>query len=227
MSFRRTKFNSRFFSVCYFKCENHRQMDNNRLRKQLNRNLRCLWSLRNINRIPTDNFRCNSFRFVALCFRDKIAVIQLKFADASDCYDLYNKYNIRTSGTYYIFPPGFGQIFVYCEMETDGGGWTVFQRFLTLEMQKCTLFCHFLDEVDGSLSFSDKKWNDYKNGFNNGLTNSLWLGNENIHALSTKDTNVELRIDIWRDRNPASTNQDVYLYGKYTSFSVSNIVSLH
>ncbi|XP_062520682.1 fibrinogen C domain-containing protein 1-like [Corticium candelabrum] len=79
------------------------------------------------------------------------------------------------SGIYEIDPrDGLGSFDVYCDMETDGGGWTVFQR-----------------RKDGSENFN-RKWNDYVQGFGH-LYGEFWLGLDKIHRLATS---VDLRIDL-------------------------------
>lgn len=64
---------------------------------------------------------------------------------------------------------------VYCDMETNGGGWTVIQR-----------------RKIGLTSFS-RDWKQYKSGFGS-IRGDFWLGNDNIFRL-TRQPSV-LRIDI-------------------------------
>ncbi|KAM9204195.1 fibroleukin [Mergus octosetaceus] len=112
-----------------------------------------------------------------------------------DCADLYTA-GKRHNGIYYITPdPRNNSFQVYCDMETQGGGWTVLQR-----------------RQDGSTNFN-RTWNDYKNGFGN-LSREFWLGNDKIHLL-TKSQDMQLRIEL-EDFN------GIREYAKYEHFYVAN-----
>ena len=79
-------------------------------------------------------------------------------------------------------------------METDGGGWTVFQR-----------------RQDGSVDFF-RDWNAYKNGF--GILNGeLWLGNKYLNLLTDDGKEHELRIDL-------EDFEGNHAYAKYQNFKV-------
>ncbi|XP_066215912.1 tenascin-X [Saccopteryx leptura] len=65
---------------------------------------------------------------------------------------------------------------VFCDMETDGGGWLVFQR-----------------RVDGHTDFW-RDWEDYAQGFGN-ISGEFWLGNEALHSL-TSAGDYSMRVDL-------------------------------
>ncbi|XP_029442895.1 fibrinogen-like protein 1 [Rhinatrema bivittatum] len=96
----------------------------------------------------------------------------------ADCAEIYNSGH-KQSGFYQIKPVKSPREFAaYCDMQ-EGGGWTVIQR-----------------RSDGSQNFS-RVWDDYKQGFGdfNSAKGEYWLGNENVHYLTTQGEYV-LRIDL-------------------------------
>ncbi|KAE8582232.1 hypothetical protein XENTR_v10020016 [Xenopus tropicalis] len=94
---------------------------------------------------------------------------------SKNCMELLNN-GATLTGWYTVYPDGNKPINVLCDMDTDGGGWIVFQR-----------------RVDGSVDFY-RDWKSYKQGFGSQL-GEFWLGNENIHLL-TSSGNFQLRFDL-------------------------------
>uniref|UniRef100_A0A6J0V0C1 Ficolin-3 n=1 Tax=Pogona vitticeps TaxID=103695 RepID=A0A6J0V0C1_9SAUR len=92
-----------------------------------------------------------------------------------NCKELLSKGEFL-SGWHTIYLPDCQPLKVFCDMDTDGGGWLVFQR-----------------RVDGSVDFY-RTWTTYQKGFGNQLS-EFWLGNENIHLL-TREGEHQLRVDL-------------------------------
>ncbi|XP_075116981.1 ficolin-2-like [Leptodactylus fuscus] len=111
---------------------------------------------------------------------------------ARDCKSLLEK-GFTFTDWYIIYPDGNQPLRVLCDMETDGGGWIVFQR-----------------RYDGSVNFL-RDWASYKMGFGSRLS-EFWLGNENIHKITSSGT-WELRIDL-------QDFEFVNYFAKYNSFKV-------
>ncbi|RMB93598.1 hypothetical protein DUI87_30297 [Hirundo rustica rustica] len=105
------------------------------------------------------------------------------------CQELLAKGKVL-SGWYTIYPQDCNATTVFCDMDTDGGGW--------------------IRRWDGSVDFL-RDWDSYKRGFGNQLT-EFWMGNDNIHFLTSLGP-CELRIDL-RDF------ENNYYFAKYASFRV-------
>ncbi|XP_055942901.1 techylectin-5B-like isoform X2 [Argiope bruennichi] len=93
-----------------------------------------------------------------------------------DCSEIF----ANGRGIYVIWPnylPANKSLKVHCDMETDGGGWTVIQRRGKFPVQQD----FYLD------------WESYQNGFGN-LTKEFWLGNKNIRELCLKG--CKIRFDL-------------------------------
>ena len=82
-------------------------------------------------------------------------------------------------------------------METDGGGWTVFQR-----------------RINGTVNFY-RNWIDYERGFGD-VSGEFWLGLGKIHRLTASTT--ELRVDL------ADFERNMR-FAKYSTFSIGDSVS--
>uniref|UniRef100_A0A3Q3XGP0 Fibrinogen C-terminal domain-containing protein n=1 Tax=Mola mola TaxID=94237 RepID=A0A3Q3XGP0_MOLML len=118
----------------------------------------------------------------------------LRFPFPTDCsQELLN--GVRRSGEVEVYPQGTlgTPIMVYCDMETDGGGWTVFQR-----------------RTDGSVDFF-RGWKDYVGGFGD-LSGEFWMGLESLQNLTTM-TKMTLRVDL-RDKDESA-------FAKYSTFEVA------
>ena len=109
-----------------------------------------------------------------------------------DCQSLLTA-GIKKNGEYTIWINGITPTVVYCDMVTDGGGWTVFQR-----------------RMDGSTNFY-RGWDEYKRGFGN-KSREFWLGLDAIHAL-TKGGDISLWVAL-------TTVAGSKYYAKYLNFGI-------
>ncbi|XP_067659135.1 microfibril-associated glycoprotein 4-like [Haliotis asinina] len=128
--------------------------------------------------------------------------VYYRYCDQDDCSDAY-KYG-TTDGLYTINPgSGDAKMKVSCDMRTPGGGWLVFQR-----------------RMDGSVDFS-RTWDEYKKGFGY-LGTEFWLGNDNIHWLTTRKA-YKLRIDLadFEDNTCVSTYQQFALADEDSFYMLS------
>ena len=86
---------------------------------------------------------------------------------------------------------------VYCDMVTDGGGWTVLLR-----------------RKDGSVNFW-RNWASYESGFGD-LNGEHWLGNAKMHQFTNQGGTYTLRVELtYRDSG-------VKEFAKYSEFSIAD-----
>lgn len=89
-----------------------------------------------------------------------------------------------SSGVYTIYPSAAnksGQR-VHCDMETDGGDWTVIQR---------------RGQFGNSMYYFYRNWTEYASGFGD-VEKEYWIGNHALHALTSGEDPMSLRVVLNR-----------------------------
>ncbi|XP_035649383.1 angiopoietin-2-like [Oncorhynchus keta] len=120
-----------------------------------------------------------------------------------DCAAVYKSGN-TDSGVYSLTLSNTTQeIKAYCDMETEGGGWTVLQK-----------------RFDGRVDFH-RTWKEYKMGFGN-PSGEYWLGNEFVSILTNQHPYV-LRIQMmdWEE------NAGFSLYDQFSLGSEAENYRIH
>ncbi|XP_053294957.1 tenascin-N isoform X2 [Pleuronectes platessa] len=114
-----------------------------------------------------------------------------------DCIQIMKNGN-KKSGIYNIFINNNRSkpIEVFCDMDTDGGGWLMLQRRTT-----------------GQLDFL-KRWKQYIAGFGN-MTDEFWIGLDKIYQLTNTPTQYELRFDLGLGSERA--------YAVYDNFKIAEV----
>lgn len=114
------------------------------------------------------------------------------------CKHIYDSGLTTTSGLYRInLNDGNGEFTVFCDMNLQGGGWTVIQR-----------------RVDGTVSFNENKA-EYEVGFGS-FDGSFWLGLEKIKRLADYNS---LTFELYVGLQSFESSHE-FGFAKYGSFSL-------
>ena len=131
---------------------------------------------------------------------NSVVSVLLPPRSANDCNEIHSRgvFSIRR---YTISPSNCPISFdVRCDMDTDGGGWTIFQN-----------------RFNGAVDFF-RGWDDYERGFGS-VDGEYWKGLSQIHCM-TQSGNWQLRIDMEAFDGGTA-------YAVYDSFSVGDASSYY
>ncbi|MCL4152207.1 UNVERIFIED_CONTAM: hypothetical protein GTU68_058678 [Idotea baltica] len=113
----------------------------------------------------------------------------------------------RVSGIRRVYPFGdpYSFILVWCDQETDGGGWTTIQRRVNLQPRE-----NFV-----------RSWIEYVIGFGY-LPGEFWLGLRNIHSLvNTQLMSLRMDLEDYLGEKRWAKYQTFYVDSEATNYTVS------
>ncbi|XP_028519151.1 microfibril-associated glycoprotein 4-like [Exaiptasia diaphana] len=144
----------------------------------------------------TKVLKVNHYALPNLFNIDLLPIILLLYPSLpSDCAAITSQNKQYSNGIYRIKPSPPPSFYVYCDIVTTNGGWTIIQR-----------------RLDGSVDFN-RGWADYKRGFGD-KNGEYWLGLDRIHAMTSLGK-LRLRVDL--EDFEGNTR-----YAEYDSFSVAD-----
>jgi len=131
--------------------------------------------------------------------------VNQKTAEMFDCADVLKANSAAKSGVFTVQVKG-SPVKVYCDMDTNGGGWTVVQR-----------------RRDGSENFF-RNWSDYATGFGT-LTGEFWLGNDNLAAILGRKSSQTLRFELenWNGEKRYAEYNDFRISGAETNYKLESL----
>uniref|UniRef100_A0A8C5HAC1 Fibrinogen C-terminal domain-containing protein n=1 Tax=Gouania willdenowi TaxID=441366 RepID=A0A8C5HAC1_GOUWI len=131
----------------------------------------------------------------------KAAMMQDTPTNFMDCAAVYKSGNTH-SGVYTLTLPNT-TVEAFCDMETEGGGWTVLQK-----------------RFDGHVDFH-RTWQEYKKGFGD-PQGEHWLGNEFVSKL-TNQQSYKLRIQLgdWEGNSGFSQYEQFFVESEAQNYRIN------
>ncbi|KAM6922138.1 angiopoietin-2a [Lycodopsis pacificus] len=133
---------------------------------------------------------------------DKTVMMQDTPTTFMDCAAVFKSGNTQ-SGVYTLTLPNTTvEVKAFCDMETEGGGWTVLQK-----------------RFDGHVDFH-RTWQEYRKGFGE-PSGEFWLGNEFVSRLTIQQS-YKLRIQLsdWEGNSGFSQYDQFSLEGEAQNYRI-------
>ncbi|XP_059120742.1 fibrinogen beta chain isoform X1 [Peromyscus eremicus] len=184
--------------------EDHRLYIDETVNDNIPLNLRVLRSILENLRSKIQKLESDISAQMEYCRTPCTVSCNIPVVSGKECEEIIRKGG-ETSEMYLIQPDTSSKPYrVYCDMETENGGWTLIQN-----------------RQDGSVDFG-RKWDPYKKGFGNiatnedgkkycGLPGEYWLGNDKISQLTRMGpTELLIEMEDWKGDKVKA------LYGGFT-----------